>query len=322
MKAIVHTRYGEPASVLRYTELGAPAAGDGEVLVRVRAAGIARGDWLIATGLPYIARPSYGLRTPKHPVAGQQLAGVVDTTGTSTAEFESGDEVFGWCNGAYAEYAAVDEGQLAPKPRNISFEQAASVPTSGCAALQAIRDRGQVQSGQHVLITGASGGVGTYAVQIAKAHGAEVTGVCSTRNVGMVRSIGADHVIDYTRDDIDRSRHSFDVIIDIAGNRSISTLRSVLTSKGILVIVGSTGGRITMGFGRTVKAMAQSPFVGQRLRPLISKPNQKDLEALKDLIEGGHVTPVIDETLALENVPEAVAQLGSGHSQGTRVVSV
>lgn len=322
MKAIAQTGFGPPTEVLELREVEAPVPEEGEVLVAVRAASVAKGDWLIARGEPYIARPSYGLRTPKEKVAGQVVAGVVEAVGSGAERFHPGDEVYGWCTGAFAEYVAVGEDQLSAKPGNASFEEAAALPNSGFAALQAVRDRGEVAAGQKVLVIGASGGVGSLAVQIAKAFDAEVTGVASTANVELVRSLGADHVIDYTKDGVAETGTTYDVIIDIAGNRPLSELRKALAPKGTLVIVGGTGGSATMGFGRTVRAMMLSPFVGQRLRSFISQPNRDDLDALRDLVESGHLNPVVEETYSLDEVPAAVDELGTGSSRGTRAISV
>lgn len=322
MKAIVHTRFGPPSEVLELTEIDKPAPEPGQVLIRVRAASVAKGDWLIARGEPYIARPAYGLRKPKQHVAGLEVAGVVELTGAGAQRFDVGTEVFGWCNGAFAEYAAVPEDQLAQKPDNVTLQEAAAVPISGFAALQAVRDRGQVRSGQKVLVIGASGGVGSLAMQIAKSFDAEVTGVASTRNVELVRSLGADHVVDYTRDEITGAGRVYDVIIDIAGNRPLSELRKALTTSGTLVIVGGTGGSATMGFGRTVRAIILSPFVGQRLLPLISRPNLSDLDTLRDLLESKRIIPVVDQTYPLAEAPSVVEQLGAGSSSGKRVIEV
>jgi NADPH:quinone reductase-like Zn-dependent oxidoreductase len=320
MKAIVHTRFGPPSEVLELREIDKPVPSTGHVLIRVRAASVAKGDWLIARGEPYIARPSYGLRTPKQRVAGLEVAGIVETIGPGVERFDVGDEVFGWCNGAFAEFVAVGEDQLARKPVNVTFEEAAAVPISGFAALQAVRDRGQVRADQKVLVIGASGGVGSLAVQIAKTFDAEVTGVASTTNAELVRSLGADHVVDYTREEIADGGRVYDVVIDIAGNRPLSELRKALTASGTLVIVGGTGGSATMGFGRTVRAMMLSPFVGQRLRSLLSKPNLSDLETLRDLLESKRITAVVDQTYPLDEAPTVVEQLGTGSSSGKRVL--
>lgn len=266
MKAIVCTKYGSP-EVLNLEEVERPIPEDDEVLVRVHAAGADIGDWLVMRGLPYFARTGYGVFKPKNRVPGMDVAGYAESVGRNVKQFQPGNEVFGWGNGAFAEYVSVSGDALAPKPANLTLEQAAAVPTSAFAALQALRNTGQIRPGQRVLIIGASGGVGTFAVQIAKAFGAEVTGVCSTRNVDMVRSIGADHIIDYTREDITQSGQRYDLVVDMAGNRSLSDLRRTLTSKGTLVMVGGTGGPWFMGIGRTLRALVLSSFVRQRLRP-------------------------------------------------------
>jgi NADPH:quinone reductase-like Zn-dependent oxidoreductase len=292
------------------------------VLVRVRAAGVAKGDWLIARGEPYIARPSYGLRTPKQRVAGLEGAGTVEAIGPGARQFGVGDAVFGWFNGAFAEYAAVPEDQLTARPAEITFEQAAAVPISGFAALQAVRDRGQVRAGHRVLVIGASGGVGSLVVQLAKHLGAAVTGVASSKNVELVRSLGADEVVDYTSETVGSGGRVYDVIVDIAGNRPLAELRRSLTPKGTLVIVGGTGGSATMGFGRTVRATMLSPFVGQRLVALLSKPNLPDLDTLRDLLESGAIAPMVDHVYPLSETPSVVEQLGSGRSSGKRIIEI
>jgi len=322
MRAIVQERFGRPKDVLQLRDVEQPAPRQGEVLVRVAAASVAKGDWLIATGQPYIARPSYGLKRPKQHVAGLEVAGTVETAGPDAIRFESGDEVFGWCNGAFADYVVVPEEQLVSKPSNVTFEEAAALPVSGFAALQAVRDCGRVEAGQRVLVIGASGGVGSLAVQIAKTFDAEVTGVASTKNIDLVRSLGAEHVIDYTQETIAGHSRIFDVIIDIAGNRPLSELRKVLAPTGKLVIVGGTGGAATMGFGRTVRAAVLSPFVKPDLVPLMSKPNRADLETLRDLAESGRIRAVVDQAYPLDQTPSVVEQLGAGRSSGKRVVTV
>jgi NADPH:quinone reductase-like Zn-dependent oxidoreductase len=324
MKAIVYHEYGS-TDVLEFKDIDKPAVKDDEVLVRVHSAGVAIGDWLVMGGLPYLIRlMGFGLRRPKNSALGFDVAGHVEAIGKNVTLFQPGDEVFGWCTGAFAEYVSVSEDTLALKPANITFEQTAAVPSSGLVALLGLRDKGEVQPGQKVLIIGASGSVGTFAVQIAKSFGAEVTGVCSTRNVDMVRSIGANHVIDYTKEDITQSGQRYDLILDMAGNRSLSHLRRALTPRGTLVIVGGSGGRWLMGFGRTVRAFVLSPFVSHRLRPLLSagKENKEDLVVLKDLIESGKITPVIDRTYGLREVPEAIGYVGERHAQGTTVITV
>jgi NADPH:quinone reductase-like Zn-dependent oxidoreductase len=288
----------------------------------VRAAAVGKGDWLTVGGLPYIARMRYGLRQPKHPVPGFDVAGRIEAVGSKVRQLQSGDEVFGWCEGSFAEYASVPEGQLVLKPTNLSFEQAAAVPISGFAALQALRDTGGVQPGQRVVIIGASGGVGSFAVQLAKAFGAEVTGVCSTKSVEMVRSIGADHVIDYTQEDFTRTGQRYDLILELAGNRSLSELRRALTPRGTLVLVGGSGGRWFMGIGRTLRAVVVSPFVRQRLRSFFSKPRGADLVVLKEFIEAGKVTSVIDRTFPLSETAEAIRYVGERSTQGKTVITV
>lgn len=322
MKAVVHNAYGSPGSVLEYGDVGVPVAAADQVLVRVHAAGVAIGDWLTTTGLPYVARPMYGLVKPTHRVGGYEVAGRVAAVGANVTEFQPGDEVFGWCNGAFAEYVNVAPDALVAKPSNLDFEQSAAVPISALAALEALRDTGQVRPGQHVLILGASGAVGTYAVQIAKALGATVTGVCSGRNVAMVHFIGADHVIDYTTDDIDSGDRRYDVVIDLAGNRPLRTLRRLLAERGTLVIVGGSGGRWLMGFGRTIRAALVSPFVSQNLRPFFSKPNKGNLVAVKDLIEEGEITPVVDRSFSLQETAAAIDYVGARHTSGKTVITV
>jgi NADPH:quinone reductase-like Zn-dependent oxidoreductase len=323
MKAIVQDRYGD-LDVLEFRDIDQPVPKDNEVLVRVHAAGLHRGDWHVMTGLPYLIRivvPSLGLRKPKVRVRGMDVAGRVEAVGGNVTRFQPGDAVFGWCDGSFAEYACAPEGQLAPKPTNLSFEQAAAVPISGFAALQGLRDVGEVQAGQKVLVIGAAGGVGLFAVQLAKAFGAEVTGVCSTTQVDLVRSIGADDVIDYTRDDVTDGTRHWDLIVDTAGRRTLSQLRRALTPRGTLVIVGGEGaGRWLGGFDRNLRAPVLSRFVGQRLRMLASKERQEDLQTLRELIEAGKLTPVIGRTYPLGEVPEAIRQLVEGHGRTGKIV--
>jgi NADPH:quinone reductase-like Zn-dependent oxidoreductase len=323
MKAIVQDTYGS-TDVLELRDIDKPEIADDEVLVRVHAAGVDRGVWHLMTGLAYPIRlAGYGLRAPKTPVPGMDLAGVVEEVGSDVTRFGPGDEVFGIGKGAYAEFARAPENKLAPKPANLTFEQAAVVAISGSTALQAVRDKGHVEPGQQVLIIGASGGVGTYAVQLAKALGAEVTGVCRTTKVDLVRSIGADHVIDYTRADFADGKQRYDVILDIGGNRSLSHLRRALTRKGTLVLVGGEeGGRWLGGMDRQLRMLLLSPFVGQTLRLLISKENQEDLLALTELIEAGKVTPVIDRTYSLSEAPKAIRYMEEGHARGKVVITV
>jgi NADPH:quinone reductase-like Zn-dependent oxidoreductase len=323
VKAIVQNTYGSP-DVLELRDLGRPEIGDDEVLVRVHAAGVDRGVWHLMAGLPYLVRiAGYGLRAPKNPVLGMDLAGVVEAVGRNVSRFRPGDEVFGIGKGTFAEYARALEDKLAPKPANLTFEQAAVLAISGLTALQGLRDHGRVEPGQEVLVIGASGGVGAYAVQIAKAFGAQVTGVCSTTKVEMVRSIGADHVIDYTREDFAEAERRYDLILDIGGNSSLARLRRALTPRGTLVIVGGEGGgRWLGGIDRQLRAMMLSPFVGQKLATFVSKENHEDMLVLKGLIESGKVTPVIDRTYPLAEVPEAIRYLEEGHARGKVAITV
>ncbi len=323
MKAIVQGKYGT-ADVLELKDIDKPEIGDNEVLLRVLAASAHIGDWHIMTGLPYLFRVAgNGLRTPKARVRGTDVAGRVEAIGKDVTQFQPGDEVFGICHGSFAEYATARKDRIAPKPANLTFEQAATVPTSGFAALQGLRDAGRVQPGQKVLIIGAAGAVGSFAVQIAKAFGANVTGVCSTTKVDLVRSIGADDVIDYTRGDLAGTGQRYDLILDTAGNRSLSHLRRALAPRGTLVIVGAEGGgRWFGGIDRQLRAHMLSPFVSQKLGTFISKPNGEDLFLLKELIESSKVTPVIDKTYALGEVPEAIRHLEEGHARGKVVITV
>ena len=323
MKAIVQDTYGSP-DVLQLREIEKPVIRDDEVLVRVHAAGLDQGVWHLTAGLPYLMRiAGVGLRAPKNPVPGYDLAGRIEAVGGSVTRFQPGDEVFGTCRGSFAEYASTRAGWLAPKPANLTFEQAAAVPISGYAALQAVRDQGKVRPGQRVLIIGAGGGVGTFAVQLAKAFGADVTGVCSTTKTDLVRSIGADRVIDYTREDFADGRTRYDVILDIAGNRSLSHLRRALAPAGTLVIVGGEGGGKWLGgIDRQLRAHLLSPFVRQKLGTWFSKERQEDLEELRQFIEAGKVTPVVDRTFPLSEVREAIRYLRQGRAHGKVVLTV
>ena len=321
MKAIVQDRYGKPEAVLGLQEIAKPAVKDGEVLVRVHAASIHVGDWLVVTGVPYIARPAYG--KPKGRVPGTDVAGTVEAVGNGVTGLRPGDEVFGWCTGAFAEYASAPADHFVPKPANLTFQQAAAVGVSASTALQLLRDQGKIKPGQKVLINGASGGIGTFAVQIAKAFGAEVTGVCSTRNVEMVRSIGADHVIDYTREDFTRNGHRFDFILDNVANHSLSDTRRVLTPTGKLQSNnGTSGGRWFGTIGTVLKSATVSMFDRRQLGPAIKFANRADLLVLKELIEAGKITPVIDATYPLSDTGKALAHVGEGHARGTVVISV
>jgi NADPH:quinone reductase-like Zn-dependent oxidoreductase len=323
MKAIVHNTYGS-ADLLKLRDIDKPEIGHDEVRVRVHAAGVDRGVWHIMTGLPYPIRlAGYGLRAPKTPVLGADLAGVVEAVGNSVTRFQPGDEVFGIGKGSYAEYVRAPENKLAPKPASLTFEQAAVIAISGLTALQGLRDHGKVEPGQKVLIGGASGGVGTYAVQLAKAFGADVTAVCSTAKIDMVRSLGADRVIDYTHDDFAEAGQRYDVILDIGGNPSLSRLRRALTPKGTLVIAGGeAGGRWLGGTDRQLRALLLSRFVAQKLGTFISRENHEDMIVLKELIEAGKVTPVIDRTYPLREVPQAIRYLEQGHARGKVAITV
>ncbi len=324
MTAVVRDVYGEPGAVLRVERIARPQAGPGEVLVSVRAAGVDRGVWHVVAGLPYPIRlAGFGVRRPVNPVPGSDLAGTVEAVGPDVTSVRPGDEVFGIGAGSFAEYARVPIGKLAPKPPSLSFEQAAAVPVSGLTALQAVRDHGRVAPGQSVLVIGASGGVGSYAVQIAKAFGARVTGVCSTGKVEHVRSLGADRVIDYTTEDPTAGDERFDVVLDIGGNRPIRRLRRVLAPRGRLVIVGGeTGGRWLGGTQRQIRAMALSPFTRQTLGTFIAKENAADLVVLTELVEAGRVRPDLERTLPLAEAAAAIEHLQAGRARGKTVLTV
>jgi NADPH:quinone reductase-like Zn-dependent oxidoreductase len=321
MKAIVQDRYGK-ADALELKDIDEPVVGDDDVLLRVLAASAFIGDWHIMTGLPYLGRLVIGIRAPRARVRGQDVAGRVEAVGERVTLFQPGDEVFGTCHGSFAEYATAREDRIALKPANLTFEQAATVPSTGTTALQGLRNVGKVQPGQKVLIIGAAGGVGSFAVQIAKSFGAHVTGVCSTTKVDLVRSIGADDVIDYTRGDFAEKGPRYDLILDTAGNRSVSHLRRGLAPRGTLVIGGGEGGGRWFGVGRQLRALMLSPFVSQRLGTFIAKQNGEDLLVLKELIEAGKVTPVIGKTYPLSEVPDAIRYLEQGHARGKVVITV
>lgn len=323
MRAIVQDRYGS-TDVFVLAQVARPEIADNEVLVHVEAAGLDRGTWHMMAGRPYLLRLlGFGFRRPKNRVPGLDVAGTVIAVGSSVTRFSPGDEVFGISRGSFAEYAAVLEDKLARKPANLTFEQAAVVPISAGTALQALTEAGGVEQGQQVLIIGASGGVGSYAVQLAKAFGAEVTGVCSTAKLDLVRSLGADHVVDYTRQDFAGGTSRYDLVLDIGGNSSLSRLRSALTPTGTLVIVGGEeGGKWTGGFGRSLRAPLLSPFVRQRLTMLASKERAGDLERLSPLIEAGKVVPSIDRTYPLDRVAEAMRHLEAGDVRGKVAITV
>jgi len=325
MQAIVQDRYGaDPERVLRLERVAKPAIGAGEVLVRVRAAGVDRGTWRLMAGIPYLMRVmGFGLRGPKTPVPGWDVAGTVEAVGADVTDLRPGQEVFGTCPaGSFAEYTHARASRLAPKPANLSFEQAAAVPVSATTALQALRDNAKVRPGQHVLIIGASGGVGSYAVQIAKAFGAEVTGVCSTAKMDLVLAMGADHVIDYTREDVTSGLHRYDVVMDIGGNRPLRHLRRALTPRGTLVITGENKDRWLGGIGRNMHALLLSPWVSQKLTAFIARQNRADLMVLTDLIESGAITPAIDRAYPLAQAPAAIQHLAEGRARGKVVITI
>ena len=323
MKAIVRNAYGSP-DVLELKEIDKPVVKDDEVLVCVHAAAVHVSDWVFVRGVPYITRPMIGLFRPKNSVPGEDIAGRVEAVGKKVRQLRPGDEVFGWCKGAFAEYVCAGEDHFVPKPANLTFEQAASVGVSAVTALQALRDQGKVEAGHKVLINGASGGVGPFAVQIAKAFGADVTGVCSTRNVDMVRSIGADRVIDYTQEDLTRNGQRYDLILDNVGNHSLSDLRRVLTPEGILQPNGGghSRNRWIGPMGSVIKANVLSLFLRQQGGTFLATHNKEDRQFLKELIEAGKVTPVIDRTYPLSETPEAIAYVGEGHARGKVVIAV
>jgi NADPH:quinone reductase-like Zn-dependent oxidoreductase len=327
MKAIVQDRYGSP-DVLELREVDKPLAADNEVLVRVHAAVVNARDWHVMRGDPYVARlldPAVlGLGRPKIKIRGTDFAGRVEAVGRGVKRFRPGDEVFGEVLGAFAEYVCVPDDVVELKPANLTFEQAAAVPLAGNTALMGLRDQGRVEPGQRVLVNGASGGVGTFAVQIAKAFGAEVTGVCSSRNVDLVRSIGADHVIDYTREDFTRNGERYDVVFDLVGNRSLTELRRALTPEGTLVLSGggvSSGGSLIGPVGLMIRGQVLSRFVRHRLLVLAAKPSKENLAALRELAESGKVAPVIDRTYPLSETPEAIRYLEVEHARAKVVIT-
>jgi NADPH:quinone reductase-like Zn-dependent oxidoreductase len=319
MKAIVHRRYGPP-DVLRLEDVPRPVPGPGEVLVRVRAASVFAGDWHVVRGDPFFMRFATGLRRPRNPIPGIDFAGVVEGTGAGVTDLRTGDEVFGFTAGSLAELVCVPADHLAHPPKNLTPQQAAAVPEAGMTALQGLRDQGRVRAGQHVLVIGASGGVGTFAVQIAKALGAEVTGVCGPANLDLVRSIGADHVIDYTRTDVTTAGDRYDVILQLAGTASPRRLRRVLVPGGTLVL--SSGQGRMAGVDRILAATLLNPFVRERLAVFVTKENGADLATLADMIASGQVRPVIDRTYPLADAAEAIRYLEAGHARGKVVIAV
>lgn len=322
MRAITQDRYGS-TSVLALREVARPAIGDEQVLVRVHAAAVNPGDVFSMRGVPYVLRPFlFGLRRPKRRVLGWDLAGTVVEVGARVSQYRPGEAVYGTGESAFAEYAVVAPDRLAAKPERLTFEQAAAVPTAGLAALHGLRDAGGLRSGQRVLINGAAGGVGTFAVQIAKALGAEVTGVCSSRNVELVRSLGADHVIDYTREDFTEGAPRYDLILDNVANHPLSRLRRVLAPTGTVLPNNGEGGRWFGPLGRLAYAVGSSVFSRQKARAFVSNPNPADLLVLAQLIDAGKVTPVIDRSYRLDQVPEAIAHVEAGHARGKVVVTI
>ena len=323
MRAITQSRYGTvPEDVMRLGQVARPGIGDNDVLIRVRAAGVDRGTWHVMAGQPYLMRLlGFGFRGPRNRVPGLDVAGTVVAVGPAVTRFAAGDEVFGVARGSFAEYAAAPEGTLARKPAALTFEQAAPVAVSGLTALQGLRDAGHIKPGQKVLVIGASGGVGSFAVQLARSFGAEVTGVCGTAKANLVRSIGAEHVIDYTRADFADGQRHYDLILDIGGNSRLSRLRRALTPRGTLVIAGGEGARWT-GVGRQLRAVALSVLIRQRLTMFVSRHRQADLDTLHRLIETGQIVPVVDRTYPLAEAPLAMRRLYAGQARGKIVITI
>ena len=322
MKAIGYYTYGPP-EVLRYEEIEKPAAGDDEVLIKIRAASVNPLDWHFMRGEPYLVRLMTGLRKPKVTRLGVDVAGVVEAVGRNVTRFHLGDHVFGSCLGAFAEYAATPESKVVAKPANVTFDQAAAVPVASFTALQGLRDKGHIQPGRKVLINGAAGGVGTFAVQIAKSFGAEVTGVCSTRNVEMVRSIGADHVIDYTKEDFSKSGQRYDILFDGISNHPFSECRRILHPNGIYIPFGGPAGRWMIGpLASSAKDRASSLFGGPKFAGVLAKANLDDLTIMQGLLEAGKVTPVIDRRYTLSETPAAIRYLEEGHARGKVIITL
>lgn len=322
MRAAVHHRYGSPEEVITVEEAPTPSIEDDEVLVRVRAAGVNWADTSMTSGKPYVMRLGYGFRGPRQGIRGTDLAGTVERIGKEVTSTQIGDEVFGWSTRTFAEYAAVAADQLCAKPGGISFEQAAGITLAGCVALQALRDIGHIHTGSRVLVNGASGGIGTFTVQIAKAMGAEVTGVCSTDHVALVRSLGADHVSDYTREDFTQGTARYDLILDMADQHSLAARRRVLAEGGTLIPNSGEGGPWFGSVGRILKAWAATPFVSARLRPFLSLGKATDINTLAHMIDDGGLTPVVGATYPLEAAGSAIALAGSGHARGKTVISM
>lgn len=322
MKAAVQRRYGTPADVFTVEDVPEPSLKDDEVLIRVHAAGVNWADASMATGTPYIMRLGYGLFRPRQGIRGTDVAGVVERVGSAVTAHRVGDHVFGWCSGAFAEYAKAKENQVVPKPVELEFEEAAGMAMAGCVALQAMRDIGEIRPGSRVLVNGASGGIGSLAVQIAKAFEAHVTGVCSTPNVELVRSLGADSVIDYTEEDFTRGSARYDIILDMADNRSLRERRRVLKDDGVLIPNSGVGGRWFGSIGRIFKAWLLSPFVSHRLRPFLSVTRRDDLLALSSFVDAGVLTPIVGHTYGLADTGLAIEEAGSGHARGKAVITI
>jgi len=321
MKAAVQTRYGT-TDVLSVEPVDVPTLADHGVLVRVHAAAVNPADWAILRGYPTVLRLAYGLSGPRLRTRGSDVAGVVEAIGAAVSQFQPGDEVFGWCRGAFAEFAAASETGLAHKPSKLTYGQAAAVPMAGITALQALRDHGHLAAGKRLLVNGAAGGIGTFAIQIAKARGAEVTGVCSARSAALVRDLGADHIIDYNAEDFTRSGERYDVVLDNVGNHTLSACRRALAADGVLIPNSMAGNRWFGSIGRILAALAMSPLSRQSLRPFFSIPKQSDLQELIDLIDAGAITPAIDTTYMLDDAPKAIAHVGEGHAHGKVIVAV
>ncbi len=323
MKGTIQTGFGDPSKVLRIGEVDTPAVADDGVLVRVRAASIHIGAVYGVRGLPKVMRPMFKSFIAKSGVIGQNIAGIVEAVGSGITDLAVGDEVFGSCRGAFAEYATATSDALASKPTNLTFEQASALGVSAMTALQALRSHGNLRAGQHVLVTGAAGGVGTFAVQIAKVMGAEVTGVCSTRNLDMIRSIGADHVIDYTQQDFTTAEPGYDLILDNVGAHSLKAMRRVLTADGLLLANGAPAPTGWFGgLGHPLKVTVSSIFSKQQGRPFFSTENEEDLSTLQEMAKAGKLTPVVDQVFALEDAVDAVTFVGEGHNQGTSVITM
>jgi len=321
MKAAVYTRYGPP-DVVQVTDVEKPVPKDNEVLIKVRAASLNPLDWHFMRGTPYAVRIIAGLRKPKFPGLGVDVAGQVEALGAKVSQFKLGDQVFGSCKGAFAEYVCASESVLVTKPANVTFEQAASVPVAAYTALQGLRDKGRIQAGQKVLVNGAAGGVGTFAVQIAKSFGADVTGVCSTRNLEMVRSIGADRAIDYTQEDFTKSAQRYDIFFDCVGNHSLSATMRVLSPEGIYVGAGGTTDNWMIGpLARAISSLVLSLFGSQKFLMILAKPSKQDLTFMREQMESGKITPVIDRLYNLNEVPEAIRYLETGRARGKVIIT-